>query len=384
MQGTGAAKARPWTSNMIKVLVVDDSAVVRQILAREISRAKDIEVVAAAPDPYVARDKILRFHPDVMTLDIEMPRMDGLTFLRKIMAHHPVPTIVVSSLTPQGGTMAMEALEIGAVDVICKPGAAYTVGDVSKVLIEQVRAASRVDFAKVNAVRRDVRAPRPPSQALTRTTNKIIAIGASTGGTVAIEAVLRRMPRNCPGILVVQHMPEKFTHSFAQRLDAQCEISVREAVDGDSVSPGTALVAPGNRHAVVRRSGARYYVQVKDGPQVHHQRPSVEVMFNSVARYVGANAVGVILTGMGEDGAAGLLAMRRAGAHTIAQDERTSVVWGMPGAAVKLGAAEKVLPLRKIAAEALAVTHDHVSGKRTVHHTCVASHETSRGEGKDE
>lgn len=338
---------------MIKVLVVDDSAVVRQILSREIAKAPGIDVAATAPDPYIARDKILRLHPDVMTLDIEMPRMDGLTFLRKIMKHHPIPTIVVSSLTPQGGTMAMEALEIGAVDVICKPGAAYTVGDVTGVLVDQIRAAARVDSAGMSRMRRELRSEPPRRLAMTQTTNKIIAVGASTGGTMAIEAVLRRMPRNCPGIVVVQHMPAKFTRSFAERLDRECECSVREASDGDSVSPGTALIAPGNFHTVVRRSGARYYVEVKGGPQVHHQRPSVEVMFNSVARYVGANAVGVILTGMGADGAAGLKAMREGGAHTIAQDKKTSVVWGMPGEAVKMGAAEDVLPLDAVAEKAL-------------------------------
>ncbi|MBD3392844.1 MAG: chemotaxis-specific protein-glutamate methyltransferase CheB [Chitinivibrionales bacterium] len=343
---------------MIKVLVVDDSAVVRQILAKEISKAADIDVVATAPDPYIAREKILRLQPDVMTLDIEMPRMDGITFLRKIMTYHPVPTIVVSSLTPKGGAMAMEALDIGAIDVICKPGAAYTVGDITSVLIDQIRAAARVNFVRIRTLHKEL-SSRPPSRmALAKTTNKMLAIGASTGGTMAIEALLKEMPKNGPGIVVVQHMPEKFTRSFAERLDMLCEIHVKEASDGDGVTPGTALIAPGNYHTVVRRSGARYYVNIKSGPPVHHQRPAVEVLFNSVARYVGANAVGIILTGMGADGASGLLAMREAGAHTIAQDQRTSVVWGMPGEAVKLGAAEETLPLQQIAARAVALAQE--------------------------
>lgn len=338
---------------MIKVLVVDDSAVVRQVLTRELSKAEDIEVIGTAPDPYIARDKIVELHPDVMTLDIEMPRMDGITFLRKVMQHFPIPTIIVSSLTPAGGEMAMEALSAGAVDVVCKPGAAYTVGDVSAILVDQIRAAARVDSSHLKRVSAPQR--KTTSLAMTKTTNKIVAIGASTGGTVAIEEVLTEMPRNAPGIVIVQHMPEMFTRSFAERLNKICSIEVKEAVMSDPVVAGCALIAPGNHHMIVRRSGARYHVEIKDGPSVFHQRPSVEVMFNSVAKYVGPNAVGVILTGMGADGAKGLLAMREAGAKTVAQDERSSVVWGMPGEAVKCGAALKVLPLRKIASEILAL-----------------------------
>jgi two-component system chemotaxis response regulator CheB len=338
---------------MIKVLVVDDSAIVRQILSRELSKARDIEVVATAPDPFIARNKIIQHAPDVMTLDIEMPRMDGLTFLRKVMKHHPVPTIVVSSLTPKGSAMALDALSAGAIDVISKPGASYTVGDVSAVLIEQIRAASLVSFEKINRIRQSLECEPQQRFSLAKTTNKIIAIGASTGGTMAIEYLLKQMPANAPGIVIVQHMPEKFTKSFADRLNAQCDLEVREAADGDSVAPGVALVAPGNFHMVAKRSGARYYVEIKEGPQVFHQRPSVEVLFNSVAKYVGANAVGVICTGMGADGASGLLAMKQAGAVTIAQDEETCVVFGMPGEAVKLGAADFVLPLQKIAAKAI-------------------------------
>jgi two-component system chemotaxis response regulator CheB len=338
---------------VIKVLIVDDSAVVRQILSRELSKASDIEVVATAPDPFIARNKIIQHAPDVMTLDIEMPRMDGLTFLRKVMKHHPIPTIVVSSLTPKGSAMALEAISAGAIDVISKPGASYTVGDVSAVLIEQIRAASLISFEKINSIRQKIESEPPRTLSLTKTTNKIIAIGASTGGTVAIEYLLRQMPANAPGIVIVQHMPEKFTKAFADRLNQICDIDVREARDGESVAGGVALVAPGNFHMVVKRSGARYYVEIKDGPQVFHQRPSVEVLLNSVAKYVGANAVGIILTGMGADGASGLLAMRESGAHTIAQDEKTCVVFGMPGEAVKLNAAEFVLPLQKITAHTL-------------------------------
>jgi two-component system, chemotaxis family, protein-glutamate methylesterase/glutaminase len=279
--------------------------------------------------------------------------MDGLTFLRKVMRHYPIPTIMVSSLTPKGSAMALEALSAGAIDVIAKPGASYTVGDISDILIDQVRAASRVSFAKINDIRSKLENEPLQRCSLTKTTNKIIVIGASTGGTVAIEHCLRKMPANAPGIVIVQHMPEKFTKAFADRLNSICEIEVREAASGDSVIPGLALVAPGNFHMVVKRSGARYYVEIKDGPQVFHQRPSVEVLFNSAAKYVGANAVGIILTGMGADGAAGLLTMREAGARTIAQDEKTCVVFGMPGEAVKLGAAEQILPIEKITAEAL-------------------------------
>jgi two-component system, chemotaxis family, protein-glutamate methylesterase/glutaminase len=338
---------------MIKVLIVDDSAIVRQILSRELSKAPDIEVVATAPDPFIARSKIIQYKPDVMTLDIEMPRMDGLTFLRKVMKHHPIPTIIVSSLTPKGSAMALDALRAGAIDVISKPGAAYTVGDVSDVLIDQVRAASLVSFEKINAIRKKVESEPIPQLSLAKTTNRIIAIGASTGGTVAIEYVLRQMPRNAPGVVIVQHMPEKFTKSFADRLNDLCDIDVREARNGDSIAGGAALVAPGNYHMVIKRSGARYFVEIKEGPPVFHQRPSVEVMFNSVAKYVGANAVGIMLTGMGVDGASALLAMRQSGARTIVQDESTCVVFGMPGEAVRLGAAEFVLPLQRITAKTL-------------------------------
>lgn len=341
---------------MIKVLIVDDSAVVRQIFEMEINKVLGLKVIGTAPDPFIARDKILKLKPDVMTLDIEMPRMDGLTFLHKIMKHHPIPTIIISSLTPKGGEMALEAIGAGAIDVICKPGSAYTVGEIMPRIIEQIKAAAQISFDKIEKIRKSVSEKRSViSTSLKRTTNKIIAIGASTGGTTAIEACLMQMPKNCPGIVIVQHMPEKFTKAFANRLNTICEIEVREAEHGDSVIPGLALIAPGNHHMLIRRSGARYHIELKDGPPEFHQRPSVEVMFNSVAKYVGKNAVGVILTGMGADGATGLNAMKDAGSYTIAQDEKTSVVWGMPGEAVKIGAVDYIIQLKDITEKALSL-----------------------------
>ncbi|ADH86372.1 protein-glutamate methylesterase/protein-glutamine glutaminase [Desulfurivibrio alkaliphilus] len=336
----------------IRVLVVDDSAVVRKVFTEELSREKDIEVVATAPDPYVARDKIVELKPDVITLDIEMPRMDGITFLRKLMRYLPLPVIIVSSLTREGGSLALEAMEIGAVEVISKPGEAYSVGDMSAQLAEKIRAAAQVD---VSQRRRVITQPRSvaPKLSLTRTTNKLIAIGASTGGTEALKEVLTQFPPNSPGIMIVQHMPAKFTTSFAERLDSLCQIRVKEAEDGDAVVPGTALLAPGNYHMVMRRSGARYYVNIKSGPMVCYQRPAVDVLFNSVAAYGGANAIGVILTGMGKDGAQGMLKMKEAGARTIAQDEASSVVFGMPKEAIELGCVDKILPLKDIPAQVL-------------------------------
>ena len=331
-----------------RVLVVDDSAVVRTILLRELERDATIEVVGTAPDPYVARDKIVRLQPDVITLDIEMPRMDGITFLKKLMRHYPLPVVVVSSLTPKGGDLALEAIDCGAVEVMCKPGAAYTVGDLSVELIDKIKAAAKVKIRKAETGQR--RKPKRVAKlAMTRTTNKVVAMGASTGGTQALQSVLTSMPTNAPGILVVQHMPEHFTSSFATRLNDICAIEVKEAEDRDSVIPGRALIAPGNHHMLLRRSGARYYVEVKDGPLVCRQRPSVEVLFKSAAKYAGQNAIGVIMTGMGADGAQGLLAMREAGAHTIAQDEKTCVVFGMPKEAIKADAVEQIVPLNRIA-----------------------------------
>lgn len=333
----------------IRVLIVDDSAVVRKIFAEELSKYSDIDIIGTAPDPFVARDKIVALKPDVITLDIEMPRMDGLTFLRKLMKYYPLPTIIVSSLTPKGGKLTLEAMEIGAVDVIAKPGGSYTVGNMSAQLAEKIRAAS---YAKIAAQDSGAREPEGvPLKALAQTSYKVIAIGASTGGTEALKKVLTVLPANAPGIIVVQHMPANFTAAFADRLNALCQITVREARDNDSVVPGLALIAPGNFHMILRRSGARYYVEVKTGPMVHHQRPAVDILFKSAAKYAGANAIGVILTGMGADGAQGLLEMKTAGAETIAQDENTCVVFGMPKEAIKLGAADKVLPLDRIPIE---------------------------------
>jgi len=333
----------------IRVLVVDDSAVVRKVFSEELSHEKDIQVVATAPDPYVARDKIVALKPDVVTLDIEMPRMDGLTFLRKLMKYYPLPVIIVSSLTKEGGSLALEAMEIGAVDVISKPGEAYSVGDMSAQLAEKIRAAAQVDMVqRARLMASQVTAAPQTKLSLTKTTNKIIAIGASTGGTEALKDVLVQLPPNTPGIMIVQHMPAKFTTSFAERLNNLCQIRVKEAEDGDSVVPGTALLAPGNFHMVMRRSGARYYVNIKSGPLVCYQRPAVDVLFNSVAAYGGANAVGVILTGMGKDGAQGMLKMKETGAKTIAQDEASCVVFGMPKEAIEAGGVDQVVSLKDI------------------------------------
>ena len=337
------------TLKKIRVLIVDDSAIVRKVFSEELSKYPDIEIIGTAPDPFVARDKIVTLQPDVITLDIEMPRMDGLTFLRKLMKYYPLPTIIVSSLTPKGGKLTLEAMEIGAVDVIAKPGGSYTVGNMSAQLADKIRAAS---LAKI--VRKDLGSHEPdspPLKSLAQTSYKIIAIGASTGGTEALKKVLTKLPANAPGIVIVQHMPANFTAAFADRLNSLCQMTVKEARDNDSVVPGVALIAPGNFHMILRRSGARYYVEVKTGPMVHHQRPAVDILFKSTAKYAGANAIGVILTGMGADGAEGLMEMKTAGAETIAQDENSCVVFGMPKEAIKLGAADKVLPLDRIPIE---------------------------------
>ncbi|MCK4389081.1 MAG: chemotaxis response regulator protein-glutamate methylesterase [Desulfobacterales bacterium] len=338
----------------IKVLIVDDSAIVRKIFTEELSREPGIQVIATAPDPYVARDKIVKLNPDVVTLDIEMPRMDGITFLKKLMNYYPLPVIIVSSLTPRGGKLALQAIESGAVEVLSKPGAAYSVGDMKQQLADKIRAAARARVSRHKDEYSVEDAPvKLPTCALTETTNKVIAIGASTGGTEAVKKVLTRFPPTIPGVIVVQHMPPNFTTAFAERLNGLCAVEVKEAEDGDSVLPGRALIAPGNYHMLLKRSGARYYVCVKTGPMVCHQRPAVDVLFNSSAQYAGANAIGVIMTGMGSDGAQGLSKMRQAGARTIAQDEASCVVYGMPKEAVKMGAVEKVVPLKGIAQQVI-------------------------------
>ncbi len=340
-----------------RVLIVDDSAVVRNIFSRELSRDPEIEVVGTAPNPFVARDKIIKLKPDVVTLDIEMPRMDGRTFLTKLMRHYPMPVIVVSSLTAKGGDLALEAIQAGAVDVMSKPGAAYTVGDMSVGLIDKIKAAAKVDVQKA-----DSKMAQAPIKRLsmTRTTNKVIAIGASTGGTQALESVLSALPSNAPGIMIVQHMPEHFTTSFAERLNRLCQIEVKEAQDGDTVVPGRALIAPGNYHMLLRRSGAIYKAQVKSGPLVCRHRPSVDVLFKSVARYAGQNAVGVIMTGMGGDGSKGLLEMKQNGAETIAQDENSCVVFGMPKEAIAVGAVDHIVPLLHIPQRILSAAEKNV------------------------
>lgn len=335
----------------IKVLVIDDSAMIRKIFSQELAKDPEIEVVGTAPDPIVGRDQIVYLRPDVITLDIEMPRMDGLTFLEKLMKHYPMPVVVVSSLAKRGGEVALRAMELGAVEVISKPGSAYSVGDMSEQLIEKVKAASKVKVFKSPTLSAGSASNSSiASSAISvKTTNKIIAIGASTGGTEALREVLVNMPANSPPIVIVQHMPQNFTKAFADRLNSICSIQVKEAVDGEYLSVGKALIAPGNQHMEIRRSGTSYYVSLIDGPMMFHQRPAVEILFNSVAKYAGKNAVGAILTGMGKDGAQGLLNMRMAGANTVAQDEKTSVVFGMPKEAIDLGAAQTIQPLPNIA-----------------------------------
>lgn len=333
---------------MIKVLIVDDSALVRKVLTDELSKCRDIEVVGSAIDPYVARDKIVRLRPDVITLDLEMPRMNGLTFLAKLMKYYPLSVVVLSSLTPKNSDAAIRALELGAIEVICKPGSAYNTAEVSKQLIYAVRAAAsaRITKQRGNLETSDTKATTQHFQL--RTTHKVIAIGASTGGTQAIESLLTSLPATSPGTLIVQHMPEQFTRAFAQRLNQICQIEVREAQDNDRAVPGVALIAPGNRHMLLQESGASYFVRIKNGPSVNHQRPSVDVLFQSVARSAGGSGIGVLLTGMGADGAKGLLEMHEKGAYTLAQDEETSVVFGMPKEAIKLGAVDEVLPIQRI------------------------------------
>jgi two-component system chemotaxis response regulator CheB len=343
---------------VIKVLVVDDSAIVRQIFERELNRDPEISVVGTAPDPFVARDLIVEKKPDVVTLDLEMPRMDGLTFLRRLMRHCPLPVLIVSSLTPKGGELAMAAMAEGAVDVLCKPGASYTVGDMAKDLIDKIKIAAGVDVKQRRLAIREGDGLEALGN-LSKTTNQILALGASTGGIVALELILRAMPPNGPGTLITQHMPEMFTRSFASRLNGVSKMEVQEAQDGASVVSGLALVAPGNKHMVLRRSGAVYVVQVKDGPFVNRHRPSVDVTFRSVAETAGKNAVGVILTGMGSDGAKGLLAMKQAGGATIAQNKESCVVFGMPKAAIEIGAVDEVLPIDKILPRALELIEEH-------------------------
>lgn len=327
----------------IRVLIVDDSAVVRRTLRRLVEGENGLEVIATAPDPYVARDLLVKHRPDVMTLDIEMPRMDGLTFLSKVMHHFPIPTVIVSSVTKKGCATSMKALELGAVEVIPKPSEAYSIESIETQLLHAIRSAAR---ARIHKLKLNT---KPAKRISITTTNKILAIGASTGGTEAIKEVIKRLPSNSPGTVIVQHMPPGFTTAFSERLNGLSDMEVREAKDGDAVLPGVALLAPGDFHMVLRRDGARYFVRVKKGPRVQHQRPAVDVLFRSVAEFAGRNALGVVLTGMGKDGAEGLKLMHDAGAETITQDEESCVVYGMPKAAYDIGASDYVEPLTQVA-----------------------------------
>lgn len=348
----------------IKVLIVDDSAVVRQTMSEILASDPEIEVMAVAPDPLIAAEKIRQQMPDVITLDVEMPRMDGLTFLQKIMSQHPIPVVMCSSLTGAGSDSALKALEYGAVDIISKPrlGTKIYLEESRVRICDAVKAAARSRPRRISAelkvvpkLSADVILAKPLSRAMVETTAKVVVVGASTGGTEALRVFLEAFPPDCPGMVIVQHMPEHFTAAFARRLDGLCRITVKEAEDNDTVVRGRALIAPGNRHTLLKRSGARYYVQVQEGPLVSRHRPSVDVLFRSTARYAGANAVGIIMTGMGDDGARGMQEMKETGAHTIAQDEASCVVYGMPHEAVKLGGVDRILPLERIAGEVLRV-----------------------------
>ncbi|GFK94321.1 Chemotaxis response regulator protein-glutamate methylesterase [Fundidesulfovibrio magnetotacticus] len=348
----------------IRVLIVDDSALVRQALSEILSSDPDIEVMATAADPFQAAGHIAEEVPDVITLDIEMPKMDGLTFLRKIMSQHPIPVIICSTLTESGSEATLRAMEYGALDIVTKPkvGAKQFIEESRIRLCDSVKAAARARIRvrqpaaaiqvqpKLSA---DAVLPGPTGKAMFGTTEKVILVGASTGGTEALRVFLEALPRDCPAVAIVQHMPENFTAAFAKRLDSICRITVKEAQDNDSMLRGQALIAPGNKHMLLKRSGARYLVEVKDGPLVRRHRPSVDVLFRSGARYAGKNAVGVIMTGMGDDGATGLKEMKDAGAYTIAQDEASCVVFGMPQEAIKLGGVDKVMSLDDIAREVL-------------------------------
>ncbi|HBE95350.1 MAG TPA: chemotaxis response regulator protein-glutamate methylesterase [Desulfovibrio sp.] len=345
----------------IRVLIVDDSAVVRQTLAQLLSSDPGIEVMAAVVDPLVAVEKIKDEVPDVITLDIEMPRMDGLTFLRKLMSQHPIPVVICSSLAEEGDETTLRALEYGAVEIVTKPkvGTKKFLEESAIRICDAVRAAAQAKPRAFRGGREAAPQPKLSADAVIpmgrpqdlRTTEKIALVGASTGGTEALRVFLEAMPLDCPPLAIVQHMPEHFTQAFANRLNSVCRISIKEAADGDSMLRGQALIAPGNKHMLLKRSGARYYVEVKDGPLVSRHRPSVDVLFRSGATYAGKNAVAAIMTGMGDDGARGMKELFDAGAYTIAQDEASCVVYGMPQEAVKHGGVHKVLPLESIAGE---------------------------------
>ena len=350
-------------SKKIRVLVVDDSAVVRQTMAEILSSDPQIEVMSTASDPFIAADRIRQEIPDVITLDVEMPRMDGITFLHKIMSQHPIPVVMCSSLTEKGSETALKALEYGAVEIIQKPrlGTKTFLEESRLRICDAVKAASQARVRRVSATSHtvapkltaDVIMEKPKNRAMIQTTEKVVVVGASTGGTEALRVFLESLPADSPGIVIVQHMPEGFTRAFSQRLDGLCRITVKEAEDNDTVVRGRALIAAGNHHLLLKRSGARYYVEIKDGPLVSRHRPSVDVLFRSAARYAGKNAVGVIMTGMGDDGARGMLELKQAGAVNIAQDEASCIVFGMPNEAIKLGGVDYVRPLDSISREVL-------------------------------
>ncbi|WP_306605835.1 chemotaxis response regulator protein-glutamate methylesterase [Azonexus sp.] len=358
-------------ADKIKVMIVDDSALVRQVVSQALAKEPGIEVIATASDPVFAIEKLRAAWPDVLIVDIEMPRMDGISFLRKIMTERPTPVIICSSLAESGAQATFDAMSAGAVTIITKPKAGLKsfLEDSSNDIVQAVRAAAKANLralprggsSAVNALNRpkltaDVMlAPGGPT-AMARTTDQLIAIGTSTGGTQALEAVLTRLPATCLGIVIVQHMPEKFTAMFAERLNSICDLEVREARNGDRVIPGRALIAPGGRHMLLKRSGAQYQVEVVDGPLVNRHKPSVDVLFRSVAKFAGANALGIIMTGMGDDGARGMKEMKDAGAKTIAQDEASCVVFGMPKEAIKLGCVDQTMPLDKIPEAMMAYT----------------------------
>ena len=352
-------------ADKIKVLIVDDSALVRQVIAQALSTDAEIEVIGAASDPIFAMQKMKAQWPDVLVIDIEMPRMDGITFLKKIMAQRPTPVVVCSSLAEEGAQATFEALEAGAISIITKPkiGLKSFLEDASNDIVQAVRSAARANMRAVRSsasasraaaaapaakLTADVMLSAASNRALVRTTDQVVAIGTSTGGTQALEAVLTKLPATCLGIVIVQHMPEKFTAMFAERLDSICQIEVREATNGDRVIPGRALIAPGGRHMMLKRNGAQYVVEVADGPVVNRHKPSVDVLFRSMAKYAGANALGIIMTGMGDDGARGMKEMHDAGARTIAQDEASCIVFGMPREAIKLDAVDQVMALDQI------------------------------------
>jgi len=343
----------------IKVMIVDDSALVRETLKAILESDPDIEIIASAADPIIAAKKLETMIPDVITLDIEMPRMDGLSFLKALMEQHPIPVVICSSQSEAGSANALHALDYGAVDIIEKPKVGTReflmesralVVDTVKAAFEATRSLAKRKHAMVTPkLNADVIMPRVNGSKTIDTTDKIVAVGASTGGTEALRDFLVALPVDCPGIVIVQHMPENFTRAFAQRLDGLSRIEVREAKDNDSILRGTALIAPGNKHTLIHRTGGRYYVEVKDGPLVSRHRPSVDVLFRSAARYAGKNAIGIIMTGMGDDGAAGMKELHDAGSWNIAQDEETCVVFGMPKEAIRQGAVDEIVPLEKIA-----------------------------------